>query len=93
MSATATKARKSSASKQEKLAAEKKALEELLLSSMDHAMEDWSAYLKCLSKVTKYAWNNYCLLWMQQKQRGREFTDIVKGFKGWKTDYKRTLKK
>lgn len=93
MPATTTKARKSSAAKQEKLAAEKKALEELLLSSMDHAMKDWSAYLKCLSKVTKYSWNNYCLLWMQQKQRGREFTDMVKGFQGWKTDYKRTVKR
>tara|TARA_X000000368_G_scaffold217050_1_gene171326 strand:+ start:467 stop:1420 length:954 start_codon:yes stop_codon:yes gene_type:complete len=93
MPATATRARKNSASKQEKLAAEKKALEELLLSSMDDAMEDWSAYLKCLSKVTKYSWNNNCLLWMQQKQRDREFTGMVRTFIGWQKDFNRTVKK
>ena len=69
------------------------AQQEMLLEGMGHALKNWQGYMDCMSKIPDYSANNTLLLMLQQLQRNREFSPMVRGYKTWTKDFKRHVVK
>ena len=69
------------------------AQQEMLLEGMGHALKNWQGYMDCMSKIPDYSANNTILIMLQQLQRKREFSPMVRGYKTWQKDFKRHVVK
>ena len=69
------------------------AQQEMLLEGMGHALKNWQGYMDCMSKIPDYSANNTLLIMLQQLQRKREFSPMVRGYKTWTKDFKRHVVK
>ena len=72
--------------------------EELLGSLKDGVQKilddkDWAGFLNVMRKIHHYSFNNRFLIAMEQQKRGYGFSPLVAGFKKWKTEFKRIVKK
>ena len=55
--------------------------------------KDWAGFLKVLRKMHHYSFNNRFLIYLEQERRGYGHSSFVAGFKKWKTEFNRTVKK
>lgn len=67
--------------------------QELLLEGVTVALDNWQGYMDCMSKIPDYSANNTILIMLQQLQRKREFSPMVRGYKTWQKDFKRHVVK
>ena len=69
------------------------AQQEMLLEGMGHALKNWQGYMDAMHKIPDYSANNTLLIMLQQLQRKREFSPMVRGYKTWTKDFKRQVVK
>ena len=67
--------------------------QELLLEGVTMALDNWKGYMDCMSKIPDYSANNTLLIMLQQLQRKRDFSPLVRGYKTWTKDFKRHVVK
>jgi len=69
------------------------AQQEMLLEGVTMALDNWKGYMDCMSKIPDYSANNTLLIMLQQLQRKRDFSPMVRGYKTWTKDFKRHVVK
>ena len=69
------------------------AQQEMLLEGVTMALNNWKGYMDCMSKIPDYSANNTLLIMLQQLQRKRDFSPLVRGYKTWTKDFKRHVVK
>ena len=69
------------------------AQQEMLLEGVTMALDNWKGYMDCMSKIPDYSANNTLLIMLQQLQRKRDFSPLVRGYKTWTKDFKRHVVK
>lgn len=55
--------------------------------------KDWAGFLNITRKLHHYSFNNRFLIAIEQQKRGYGVSPLVAGFKKWKSEFKRTVKK
>ena len=55
--------------------------------------KDWAGFLNMMRKIHHYSFNNRFLIALEQQKRGYGVSPLVAGFKKWKSEFKRTVKK
>ena len=64
-----------------------------LLEGLSKALTNWEEYLEVMEKFAQYSFNNSLLIWIQQLKKGFDPSPMVRGFRGWQKEFKRSVKK